>query len=250
MQIYDGGLYLTIQFPKLPYIISGGILPAKSRGVLFGPPKLGKSLLLNQVALSVANGKDWMGFPTVQSRMLYCNWEVRHDEWQDRLRKCSFKSQLPMNSNIQLVSDMRGLMLNLKPGQIELENDVALKRPQLIILDPYYKCLTKSTSDDDVVLESLHFLDYLIEQYSVSILIVHHTRKGIVFNGGIVDLGAQEMRGSYQIAMWVDSIISFSQAGSTMDKGILSFYCRQASKSLIPISLELDRSMAGWKIIP
>ncbi|MEH6740718.1 MAG: helicase RepA family protein [Sulfitobacter sp.] len=56
--------------PDLEYLI-GGILPAPTFGVLYGPPGSGKSFVALSMALAVASGDDWLGRPTTQGKVLY-----------------------------------------------------------------------------------------------------------------------------------------------------------------------------------
>jgi RecA-family ATPase len=76
IDVYDGSTYLSQTFPDLPYIVGNGIMPTAMKAIMFGPPKKGKSLVLNQLALSVIHGKDWLGFKTNRKKVLYMNFEV------------------------------------------------------------------------------------------------------------------------------------------------------------------------------
>ena len=48
-------------FPP-PQVISKGILPDNSMSLLYGAPKVGKSLLALNIALALANGSNWLDF--------------------------------------------------------------------------------------------------------------------------------------------------------------------------------------------
>ena len=85
--MYSGASYLAQTFPNYPFIVGDGIMPTAMKAIMFGPPKKGKSIVLNQLAISVIHGIDWMGFKTNPKRVIYMNFEVGNRAWQVRLRK-------------------------------------------------------------------------------------------------------------------------------------------------------------------
>lgn len=248
IDVYDGTSYLVQVFPDLPYIIGNGVMPTAMKGIMFGPPKKGKSIVLNQLALSVVHGKDWFGFKTNPKKVLYMNFEVGHKSWQRRLKKLCYGMSLFPTGNLCLVSDLMGVRLDMATGQAEMEKVVAIHRPHLIILDPFKKIISASSTSEENVLACTDFLDKLIFNYGVSVLICHHTRKSKVVQSGVIDLGAQEMTGTYHLAQWVDSIISLVPVAQ--DKVRLEFELRHAEDIVQPINLALNRNLAGFEVVP
>lgn len=223
-------------------------MPTAMKAIMFGPPKKGKSIVLNQLALSVIHGTDWLGFKTNQKRVLYMNFEVGHRSWQIRLRKYCRGTGLVLTDNLLLLSDLMGVRLDTPTGQAEMEKLVAIHKPHLIIYDPFKKMITGSSNNEESVLACTDFLDKLISVYGVSIFICHHSRKSKVAQSGVIDLGSQEMTGMYHLAQWVDTIISLIPVAQ--DKVRLEFECRNAEDPIKPINLALNRSMAGFEIVP
>lgn len=223
-------------------------MPTAMKAIMFGPPKKGKSIVLNQLALSVIHGTDWLGFKTNQKRVLYMNFEVGHRSWQIRLRKYCRGTGLVLTDNLLLLSDLMGVRLDTPTGQAEMEKLVAIHKPHLIIYDPFKKMITGSSNNEESVLACTDFLDKLISIYGVSIFICHHSRKSKVAQSGVVDLGSQEMTGMYHLAQWVDTIISLIPVAQ--DKVRLEFECRNAEDPIKPINLALNRSMAGFEVVP
>ena len=248
IDVYEGGSYLSQSFPDLPYIVGSGIMPTAMKAILFGPPKKGKSITLNQLAVSVIHGADWFGFKTNQKRVLYMNFEVGHKSWQIRLRKYCRGYRTSLTSDLLLVSSLLGVRLDTPEGQAEMEKLVAIHKPHLAILDPMKKILSVSVNNEDGVLACTDFLDKLIFNYGVSIFICHHTRKSKITQSGVVDLGAQEMTGVYHLAQWVDSIISLVPVAQ--DKVRLEFECRHAEDPIKPINLALNRQTTGFEVVP
>ena len=248
MNVYSGASYLAQTFPDLPYIVGSGIMPTAMKAVLFGPPKKGKSIMLNQLGVSVVHGVDWMGFKTNQKKVLYMNFEVGHRSWQIRLRKYSKGTGLVLNDNLLLVSDLMGVRLDTPTGQAELEKLVAIHKPHLIIFDPFKKIISASSTNEESVLACTDFCDKLIFNYGVSIFICHHKRKTKTSQAGAIDLGIEDMTGTYHLAQWVDTIIQLVPVAQ--DKVRLEFECRHSEDIIRPVNLALNRSLAGFEVVP
>ena len=235
-------------FPDLPFIVGSGIMPTAMKAILFGPPKKGKSIILNQLAISVIHGIDWLGFKTNQKRVLYMNFEVGHRSWQIRLRKYCKVTGLILTDQLLLVSDLMGIRLDTPAGQAEMEKLVVIHKPHLCIFDPFKKMITGSSNNEESVLACTDFLDKMIYTHGVSIFICHHSRKSKVIQSGALDLGSQEMTGMYHLAQWVDTIIQLVPVAN--DKIKLEFECRTGEDMLKPMNLALNRSMAGFEVVP
>jgi len=248
LDVYSGAGYLSQTFPDLPYIVGNGVLPTAMKAIMFGPPKKGKSIILNQLAMSVIHGIDWLGFKTNQKRVLYMNFEVGHRSWQTRLRKYCRGTGLVLNDNLMLVSDLMGVRLDSPAGQAEMEKLVSIHKPHLIIYDPFKKIISSSSTNEESVLACTDFCDKLIFNYGCSIFICHHTRKSKVTQSGVMDLGAQEMTGTYHLAQWVDAMISLVPVAQ--DKIRLEFETRHSEDILKPINLQLNRQIAGFEVVP
>jgi hypothetical protein len=83
-----------------PCLVEPGLLPAQ--GILFvgGEPKVGKSLLVANLALSLAAGLDRLGFPISKPcRVLVCQFELPVPQFANRLatmrREMAHRPRLP-----------------------------------------------------------------------------------------------------------------------------------------------------------
>ena len=248
MDVYSGAAYLAQTFPDLPYIVGDGIMPTAMKAIMFGPPKKGKSLILNQLALSVIHGVDWMGFKTNQKKVLYMNFEVGHRSWQIRLRKYCRGTGMVLTDNLLLNSNLMGVRLDTPTGQAEMEKLVSIHKPHLVILDPLKKIISASSTNEESVLACTDFCDKLIFNYGVSVFICHHKRKSKTSQVGVIDLGSEEMTGTYHLAQWVDTIVQLVPVAQ--DKVRLDFECRNSEDPIRPVNLALNRSMAGFEVVP
>ncbi len=85
----------------LPPEVVQGILHRGAKGVIGGGSKSYKTWVLSDLALSVATGHDWLGFPTNPGRVLYLNLELERAYYNLRLLKiCEAKGYLSQRSTI------------------------------------------------------------------------------------------------------------------------------------------------------
>jgi RecA-family ATPase len=246
---YPGGNYLTLNFPHPPDIIGSGIMPVCSKMVLFGPPKKGKSILINQLVLDICNGKRWLGFQTTMVSILYINMEIPHWQWQKRFDKRCKAHNMVLTDQVILVAQ-KWLKLDQPDGQSELENIISYMQPQVVILDPWYRLLSESVTDDKSVLAATDFMDRMIDTYKVAFLICHHTRKAKITQHGILDAGFEEMAGSSNLYRWVDSVVYLNPITQNGEKSQLFFAVRLGDDAIVPLNLEMDRKGLGFIVKP
>src|SRR5699024_2115877 len=53
-----------------------GVLRKSHKRLLAGPPKAGKSYLLIELCVAIAEGRSWLGWPCARGRVLYVNLEL------------------------------------------------------------------------------------------------------------------------------------------------------------------------------
>jgi len=91
----------------LPSLVEPGLLPAQ--GILFvgGEPKVGKSLLVVNLALALAAGSDRLGFPVpTPRRVLICQFELPLTQFVSRL--ATMRRALGAAADQNLFVDTRG----------------------------------------------------------------------------------------------------------------------------------------------
>ena len=62
--------------PEKPPELIAGVLRRGHKALISGPSKAGKSFLLIELAISIAEGRPWLGFPCRQGKVLYMNLEI------------------------------------------------------------------------------------------------------------------------------------------------------------------------------
>ena len=190
--------YSRLPLATSPGWISEGILPLRSKMLVFGLPKSGKSYLASQLSYSVAEGVDWLGFaaetPVDEPITLYVQSEIAEIELQKRLSSLSSTGAYAETIHN---SKLLGRNVNI------LEERLAVLHPNVLVLDPLYMYIDGDLNKISDVTKCNDVIDQLIEQYGCSVVVVHHCRKPS-FDG---TQGLIEALGSIAITAFYDSIL-------------------------------------------
>lgn len=83
--IVSGLDYLKLPRPLDTWLIKP-IVPSGGTVLLYGDPKVGKSFAALQLALSLSQGGDWLGFPVIHTgRVVYVQLDTPRSLWAERL---------------------------------------------------------------------------------------------------------------------------------------------------------------------
>ena len=160
------------------YIVDG-LIPARSLGVLVGDSGLGKSAYLYQLALCVATGIPFNGYPTTCGKVLYLDFENGLSDVSAIVSNLTRHLGLTQQPNPK-----RFLMWNFnnpsgngrsKPKDIlQMVGDF---RPSLVIVDSLSSYNPDGERNNPSILRALHQLRSAIRNSGASIICVHHIRK-------------------------------------------------------------------------
>jgi hypothetical protein len=208
LQTVNGLDLLQRQFPAADEIVAG-ILPTKSKAVISGPAKLGKSRFLTGLLLGIATGRDVMGFTIPKPRRVLClQSEVAERSLQKRLHK--IRAGFPCDET--LVRDnllFVNVPLKLTRADHAAAIAEAVKRTgaEVLAVDPAYRY---HTGDENSVQDwGLFFdpLDNLIADAGVAVVLCHHHGKA-KGDGASSATTAHLNRGSSTVADWPDSLLT------------------------------------------
>jgi hypothetical protein len=124
--------------PKPPEIVAG-LFHQGCKMVLGGASKSNKTWTLLDLAISVATGAPWWGFPTNQGPVLYVNLELGEAFFAERIKLIVAAKDVDLSGTLD-VWNLRGHAADfdkLLPKVIEK----AAQQYRLIVLDPTYKLL-------------------------------------------------------------------------------------------------------------
>jgi len=209
-----------------------GLWSAEAVGIIGGEPKCCKSLLGLSLAVAVASGTPALRrFATLQSgRVLLFAAEDALHIVRRRLDGIARASGLALDGLDVQVITVPTLRLDVAADRERLTCTVDALRPTLVLLDPFVRL---HRIDENVASEVAPLLAYLRElqrSFGVSVMLVHHARKGAA-----KARAGQALRGSSEFHAWGDSNLYLRR---TDDQLSLSIEHRAAaSTNNLPVAL-------------
>src|ERR1700746_177080 len=171
---------LEQQPPATPCLVEPGLLPAQ--GILFigGEPKVGKSLLVANLALSLAAGSNRTGFSiATPRRVLICQFELPLPQFVSRL--ALMRRGLGADADHHLLVDTRaaGHLLSAPQGLQHFISAAREAAAEVIILDPLYSTHDQDENDTRAMAALCQALLRLRDASRAALIVVHHVRKSI-----------------------------------------------------------------------
>jgi hypothetical protein len=171
---------LNQQPTAMPSLVEPGLLP--SQGILFvgGEPKVGKSLLVANLALSLAAGSNRLGFPIpAPRRVLVCQFELPLPQFLQRLLGMRRELGATADQHLWVDTQTTGHLLSTPQG---LQHFLAAARTaaaEVIVLDPLYSIHDQDENDTRAMTALCQSLLRLRDVSRAAVIVVHHVRKSI-----------------------------------------------------------------------
>ena len=177
-------------------------------GFVAGQPKLGKTWLALDLALSVATGTPCLDTYAVAEPgdVLVYLAEDPPATVRQRLTGLCRRRGIELETVAIHVITAASLRLDLECDRRRLEEVVQRLRPRLLVLDPLVRLHRRDENHSGEISELLSFLRELQRAHDLAVVVVHHMRKGGARRGG------QALRGSGDLHAWTDSAL-YLQAG-------------------------------------
>ena len=163
-----------------PCWIEPGLLPPA--GILFvgGEPKVGKSLLVANLALALASGKDRAGFTVPAARrVLVCQFELPTPQFVARLQAMRGAIGSAADNNLLVDTRASGHLLSAPQGLNHFLGAARAARAEVIVLDPLYSAHDQDENDTRSMAALCQSLLRLREASMAALIVVHHVRKSI-----------------------------------------------------------------------
>lgn len=172
--------------PKLAPELVSGILRQGHKMMISGASKAGKSFFMIELALSVAAGVDFIGFPCKKGKVLYLNLEIDSNSFINRVADVAVALELTPDmyeENFQMLhlrgqSVPLGKMVGALVAQINETIKLDGEPYAMIILDPIYKVNDGSENDARDVARFCNQLDKIASLTGSSVVYVQHHSKG------------------------------------------------------------------------
>jgi hypothetical protein len=164
-----------------PCWIDPGLLPPQ--GILFvgGEPKVGKSLLVANLALALASGRDRAGFTVPAARrVLICQFELPTPQLVARL--AAMRGAMGAGAadhNLLVDTRASGHLLSAPRGLNHFLSAARAAAAEVIVLDPLYSAHDQDENDTRSMAALCQSLLRLREASQAALIVVHHVRKSI-----------------------------------------------------------------------
>jgi len=218
-----------------PCLVEPGLLPAQ--GILFvgGEPKVGKSLLVANLALSLAAGSDRLGFPVpAPRRVLVCQFELPIPQFVSRLATMRRTMGDAADQNLFVDTRATGHLLSAPQGLQHFVVAAQAAAAEIIVLDPLYSTHDQDENDTRAMAALCQSLLRLREASRAALIVVHHVRKSI----GRYEIGSA-FRGSSALHAVGDSYLLLTRPAPQFHTIELRFQFRYAAPQP-PRLLQLD----------
>jgi len=221
-QLFLTARELLKQYRNMKEPLIDGVLRREEVMNIVAAPKMGKSWLVMQLALSLVSGRPWLGRECTKSRVLLIDNELHKETISVRLHRVASAMGIGDDDEVLdglVVFSQRGSEKDLNSLQKWLKE---YHGPgfDVIIIDALYKALPKDTDENSngQITSIYNTLDRHAQMTKAAIVLVHHTSKGNQANKNVTDVGS----GAGAQSRAPDSHLTLRQHSA---EGIVSVYC-------------------------
>jgi hypothetical protein len=221
------------------YLIAD-LIPKRSLSIVVGDSGLGKSPLLYQAALCVAEGIPFLGKPVMRGRVLYIDFENGLGGVDELVSQLASYLGLPAVSENFLHFNFNDAPPKWEPSN--LADMVADVKPAWIIIDPIAALAPEIDTKNDCVTRTYQTLRCIIRDNSTTASMVHHIRKLPTYQGATTPDLVEDVRGWFQQARGPRQLINGADIRIGIDK------CGRADMltELDGRSVEVALALAGF----
>lgn len=185
---------LLERHPKLREPVIHGLLRRGETMNVISAPKMGKSWLVTDLAITVATGRPWLDhFPTEGGDVLILDNELHGETSANRIPKVAGARGIPADAFADrlYVQNLRGQLKDvftlgtffrgLKPGRF-----------RVIILDAFYRFMPRDMDENDngTMADLYNHIDRYADELGCCFVLIHHTTKGNQSGKSVTDVGA------------------------------------------------------------
>ena len=176
--------------------------------VLGGPSKAYKTWALLDLAVSVATGSDWWGFPCVKGKVIYLNFEIPRPFMRKRLEAVLEAKGVKLEPGQLEIWNLRGYAGSFEKLSADIVDQLKEAEYVLSIIDPTYKVMgdrdENSASDMNNLMNTF---EQLCHSTGVAVAFGSHFAKGNASGKEAID----RISGSGVTARDPDSILTLTR---------------------------------------
>ena len=164
--------------PLRPALIEG-VLRQGHKMMLAGPSKAGKSFALIALAIAIAEGKPWIGFPCAQGKVWYVNLELDDISCKHRIRDVYEALSIePKNTKNLDIWNLRGRSIPMDKLAPSMIRRAKQRGYAAIIIDPIYKVITGDENSAEQMAHFCNQFDRVCAGAGCAVIYCHHHSKG------------------------------------------------------------------------
>lgn len=165
--------------PRLPEEVIEGVVRQGHKMMISGASKSGKSFLLIELAIALAEGTKWLGFQCRRSRVLYINLEIDPNSLMHRFYKIYEALDIrPKHFKEIVIWNLRGEAQPLNKLAPELIGKAGEYGIDVIIIDPIYKVMMGDENNATDMARFTNLFDKICYETDCTFVYSHHHSKG------------------------------------------------------------------------
>lgn len=165
--------------PDLAPCLIDGVLRQGHKMLIAGPSKAGKSFLLIEMCIAIAEGRPWLGWQCTQGHVMYVNLELDRasclHRFKDVYQALGWEARNLDNIDIW---NLRGKSVPMDKLAPKLIRRAAKKDYIAIIIDPIYKVITGDENSADQMAAFCNQFDKICTELGTAVIYCHHHSKG------------------------------------------------------------------------
>lgn len=166
--------------PELPEELISGILRRGHKMLISGSSKAGKSFLLMELCIAIAEGSRWLGFQCEQGKVLYVNLEIDPASCVDRFLRIYDALGIPKaNMDNIVIWNLRGHAIPLDKLVPRLVSRIKGRGYDAVVIDPIYKVITGDENSASEMGQFCNQFDKICAETGCASIYCHHHSKGV-----------------------------------------------------------------------
>lgn len=184
---------LIANFQGLNTPIIHGLLREGETMNIIASPKVGKSWLVDLLAISLASGLDWLGYPVDSGCVLLIDNELHINTTTYRMMQVANALEMdpPLFSDHIQVQSLRGKLKDLHRLARTFEK-IKPHQYKVIVIDAFYRTLPLGVDENDngAIANLYNLLDLHASRLKCAFVLIHHASKGNQSGKSVTDVGA------------------------------------------------------------
>lgn len=203
--------------PPLSPSLIDGVLRKGHKMMLAGPSKAGKSFALIELAIAIAEGRQWLNWYCSQGRVLYVNLELDRPSCLHRFKDVYDALGYPAHNLASIdIWELRGKSIPMDKLAPKLIRRAAKKNYTAIIIDPIYKIITGDENSADQMAHFCNQFDKVCTELNCAVIYCHHHSKGAQGSKRSMDRAS----GSGVFARDADALLDMIQLNTSDQVGL------------------------------